>query len=59
MPQRGSEETQAPVMLRLLTRGATTAYFPQAATIISLTEANDLLESSVASIRRSRAQNGS
>ena len=37
------EETGVPVKLRLLTHSATNAYFPQAATVISLPEADDAL----------------
>lgn len=37
------EETGKPVMLRLLTRSATNAFFPQVATVISLPEADDAL----------------
>lgn len=37
------EKTGAPVKLRLLTRSATNAYFPQVAAVISLPEAEDTL----------------
>ncbi len=37
------EDNGGPVKLRLLTRSATNAYFPQAATVISLPEAEDAL----------------
>lgn len=42
------EVSGAPVKLRLLTRSATNAYFPQAATVISLPEADDTLGRRVA-----------
>ncbi len=47
-PKPCADETGKPVMLRLLTRSATNAFFPQVATVISLPEAEDALGRAVA-----------
>jgi hypothetical protein len=47
-PNSCVDETGKPVLLRLLTRSATNAFFPQVATVISLPEADDALGRAVA-----------